>query len=72
MIANSFAYHKPSSEGLTHITNLREGFSDLYQQIMNGCPASRERSVALTELESAAMWAIKSVVLNDPNSEVEG
>jgi hypothetical protein len=33
-------------------------------------PASRERSIALTELEGSAMWAIKSVVCNDPESEV--
>ena len=31
---------------------------------------SRERSIALTEIETAAMWAVKSVVFNDPASEV--
>jgi hypothetical protein len=35
------------------------------------CPESRQRSVAITELETAAMWAIKAVVFNDPNSVVE-
>jgi hypothetical protein len=28
--------------------------------------------VAITELETSAMWAIKAVVFNDPASEVEG
>jgi len=34
-------------------------------------PVCRELSVAITKLETTAMWAIKSVVCNDPCSEVE-
>ena len=66
----TFAYHKPSDAGLATITKLREEFSRLYEVIAESCPTSRERSVALTELETAAMWAIKSVVCNDPDSVV--
>jgi hypothetical protein len=68
----TFAYHKPSPEGLGKISNLREAFSVLYQSIEQNCPNSRERSTAITRLEDAAMWAVKSVVLNDPQSEAEG
>jgi len=32
---------------------------------------SRERSVALTNLEQSAMWAIKAVVYNDAGSVQE-
>jgi hypothetical protein len=32
--------------------------------ILSICPASRERSVALTKLEEAVMWATKSIALN--------
>jgi hypothetical protein len=67
-----FAYHKPSADGLEKITQLREGFSAVKVAIEENAPASRERSIALTELETAAMWAIKAVVYNDPESEVEG
>jgi hypothetical protein len=66
----TFAYHKPSELGLELIQELRQGFSDLYAHIEHTCPPSRERSVALTELETAAMWAVKSVVYNDEGSEV--
>jgi hypothetical protein len=66
----TFAYHKPSEEGLRKITELREAYSTLKDHIEKHSPASRERAVALTELETSAMWAIKSVVLNDPNSVV--
>lgn len=66
----TFAYHKPSTAGLDKISKLREAFSTLYQQIEVLAPNSREKSVALTKLETTAMWAIKAVVCNDPESEV--
>lgn len=68
----TFAYHKPSNEGLEKIKVLREAFSVVHSTIELNAPSSRERSVALTELETAAMWAIKAVVCNDPQSEVQG
>ena len=71
-IDKPFAYHKPSEDGFERITKLRVAFSDVKARIEQLCPESRQRSVALTELETAAMWAIKAVVFNDPTSEVEG
>lgn len=71
MIDKPFAYHKPSEDGMERITNLREVFSVVKAAIEKNCPESRQRSVALTELETSAMWAIKAVVFNDPKSEVE-
>jgi hypothetical protein len=65
-----YAYHKPSEAGLDKITRLRNCFSELSDIIEETAPASRERSIALTELETSAMWAIKAVVVNDPESEV--
>lgn len=70
-IDKPFAYHKPSEDGHTKIRNLREAFSVVKKAIEDNCPVSRHRSVAITELETTAMWAIKAVVFNDPNSEVE-
>lgn len=67
----TYAYHKPSNNGLEKIRLLREKFSDLHDFIEAVCPASREKSVALTNLETTAMWAIKAVVCNDPESVVE-
>jgi hypothetical protein len=67
----TFAYHKPSPEGLAKIKALRESFSNLCTIIGEVCPDSREKSVALTNLETTAMWAVKSVVCNDPASQVE-
>lgn len=68
-IDKPFAYHKPSDGGLEKINALREGFSTVQRLIEEHCPTSRQKSVAITELETAAMWAIKAVVFNDPQSE---
>lgn len=67
----TYAHHTPTSEALDRIRKLRQSFSDLHRLIEVATPASRERSVALTNLETAAMWAIKAVVCNDPGSVVE-
>lgn len=70
-IDKPFAYHRPSESGLEKITALREAFSDLATLIDTTCPPSRHKAVAITELETAAMWAIKAVVFNDEQSVVE-
>ena len=70
-IDKPYAYHKPSTEGLEKINKLRAHFSEGERLIREICPESRQRSVAITENETTAMWAIKSVVFNDPKSEVE-
>ena len=66
----TFAYHKPSPEGLATITFFREEFSAMYNTIVANVVDSRQRSIALTKLEELAMWTIKAVVCNDPKSEV--
>ena len=66
----TFAYHKPSPDSLEKIDRLRELYSELTTALKETAPASRELSVALTELETSAMWAIKAVVYNDPTSTV--
>lgn len=70
MMKKTYAYHKPSSAGIDKIARLRQAFSDLHDLVEELSPKSREQSVALTNLETTAMWAIKAVVCNDPESEV--
>lgn len=66
----TYAYHKPSEKGLEKITKIRNVFSTLDEALYELCPNSRELSIALTHLETSAMWAVKSVVHNDTGSEV--
>jgi hypothetical protein len=70
-IDKPYAYHKPSSDGLNKINQLRDAFSMMEKLIHANCPDSRQKSIAITNLETTAMWAIKAVVFNDPQSEVE-
>lgn len=67
----TYAYHKPSNAGLEKIAKLRKAFSDLHDLIEELTPPSREKSVAFTNLETTAMWAIKAVVCNDPESQIQ-
>lgn len=69
-IAKPYAYHRPGDDSLLKITKLRQKFSEVDALVKELCPASRERSETITCLETTAMWAIKSVVINDPKSEV--
>lgn len=71
MVEKTYAYHKPGIDGLSKIKTLREAFSSLHNLIKEIAPESRERSVAFTNLETTAMWAIKSVVCNDAESTIE-
>lgn len=69
-IDKPYAYHKPSDDGMAKINQLREHFSEGERLIREICPNSRQQSIALTNNEQTAMWAIKAVVFNDPQSEV--
>lgn len=70
-IDKPYAYHRPSAEGLNKINRLREHFSEGERLIKEICGNSRQASVAITNNEQTAMWAIKAVVFNDPDSVVE-
>ena len=64
---NPFGYFKPSEEMLPLIQSVREQYSKTHEFLLT-LPESRQRSIAITELETSAMWAIKGLVLNDSGS----
>lgn len=64
---NPFGYFKPADKMLPLIQETRDVYSMVHRHLM-ALPASRERAVAITELETSAMWAIKGLVLNDEGS----
>ncbi len=66
----TYAYHKPSAASVDKIAKLRAAYSALEDLIDEVCPQSRERSIACTDLQTSAMWAIKAVVCNDPESVI--
>lgn len=67
MLENNFIYHAPIAE-LKHVEryqNLRDAFRLFATQILKTCPPSRERSVALTNLEQAMFWSNASIARNE-------
>jgi len=61
MSKHPFEYQKPLAVSVVAIKALREVYSELYSVLLE-LPESRERSVAITNLETSAMWANKSIV----------
>lgn len=53
---------------VNHFTALRGWAICLGEQILDRCPPSRERSLAITHLEETVMWAIKSIAINQEAS----
>ena len=43
---------------------IRAPFKAAYSAVEVACPVSRERSLAITNLEQALMWAIKAIAVN--------
>lgn len=56
-IENNFKYHSPKEGQPETYTALRDKAKELALHIAEVCPHSRERSLAITKLEEAVMWA---------------
>ena len=65
--ANPFGYFKPADDMLPLIQEVRDNYSKLHKFLLT-LPESRQRSIAITDLEASAMWAIKGLVLDDSGS----
>lgn len=64
-IDNRFSYHKPIGNQPERYEVLRGKAKELAWHINDLCPESREKSLAITELESAIMWANASIARNE-------
>lgn len=64
-IEAAFSYHAPKDGQPQRYTSLREHAKNLAYLIEVFCPASRERSLAMTKLEEAVMWANASIARNE-------
>lgn len=64
-ITNAFVYHDPKDDQLERYNALRAEAHTLASHIVESCPPSRERSVALTHLETAIFWANAAIARNE-------
>lgn len=64
-IENSFTYHPPKEGQSEKYEALRTKAKELAYLIEELCPNSREKSLALTQLEGCSMWANASIARNE-------
>jgi len=63
-IENNFMYHTPKEGQPEKYTAIREKAKELAYLIDEHCPNSREKSLAVTNLEQSVMWANASISRN--------
>jgi hypothetical protein len=63
-IENNFKYHSPKERQPEKYTAIREKAKELANLIEETAPNSREKSLAMTKIEEAVMWANASIARN--------
>lgn len=63
-IDNNFKYHAPDGEQIETYNQLRDAAKGLAERIDEAVPMSREKSLAMTKLEEAVMWANAGIARN--------
>jgi len=64
-IENNFKYHAPKEGQVERYGTIREVAKHFAHIIDKDCPNSREKSLAMTKLEEAVMWANASIARNE-------
>lgn len=67
-IEQMFVYHSPFGDQAERYGLLRSEALKLAKQICHQCPYSRERSLALTQLQQTIMWANSAIAINEKPS----
>jgi hypothetical protein len=60
----AFTYHAPKAGQPELYTALRHQAKDLARSILLASPPSRERAIAITNLEQSIMWANAAIARN--------
>jgi len=64
-LRNRFTYHPPRDGQPERYERLRAQALQLSLSINHACPDSREKSLAITHLEQAVMWANAAIARNE-------
>ena len=60
-----FTYHPPKGDQAVRYSSIRREAHELARVIDDLAPDSREKSLAITHLEDAVMWANASIARNE-------
>lgn len=64
-IERNFTYHPPKDGQPERYARIRAKAKELALLIDAECPQSRERSIALTDLENCVFWANAAIARNE-------
>lgn len=64
-LTKRFTYHAPKGDQPGRYEKLRQATKALAERFDAMCPDSREKSLALTHLEEAVMWANAAIARNE-------
>ena len=64
-IQKDFSYHPPKGDQQERYIEIRNVAKELAEVLLGDCPPSRERSLAMTNIEQAVMWANAAIARNE-------
>ena len=64
-LERAFTYHPPTADQIERYAAIRTNAGAFAAEIVALTPPSREQSLALTQLESAVMWANAAIARNE-------
>lgn len=64
-IANRFTYHAPKDDQPKRYEEIRAKAMLFALEVFGSCPESREKSLAMTKIEEAVMWANAAIARNE-------
>jgi hypothetical protein len=64
-LVNRFRYHAPKEGQPERYVQIRNTALDMANLILELCPGSRERSLAVTSLEEVVFWANAAIARNE-------
>ena len=64
-INNNFSYHAPKGDQQERYEVIREAAKQMAILINAACPESREKALAMTNLEQSIMWANAAIARNE-------
>lgn len=64
-LESRFSYHAPKDGQLERYERIRNKAQMLAAYINEKCPESREKSLSLTKIEEAVMWANAAIARNE-------
>ena len=64
-IEKRFTYHAPKADQPVRYEAIRKDAREFAELISDLCPESRDKSLALTKLDEAVMWANASIARNE-------